>query len=180
MSCRGSNRYPRSFGLVIRLCLLLGVKPIFISLGEPWRNGCIEKFQDTFEHRFFRKIVFSDFQDLQSQAKRFEIFHNQNHRYSCLKGQTPNEVLENNKFSLRAFPDNFSWDSLKERPKTGNIHLIRFIRSNRILDIFGEKFSVNKSLVYEYIRAIIIVKEQKIKLFHQDNLVDEINYELPD
>jgi len=34
LSCRGSNRYPRSFGLVIRLCLLLGVEPIFIPLGE--------------------------------------------------------------------------------------------------------------------------------------------------
>jgi len=53
---RGSNRYPRSSGLVIKLCLLLGVQPIFIPLSEPWRNGCIEKFQATFQHRFFRKI----------------------------------------------------------------------------------------------------------------------------
>jgi transposase-like protein len=180
LSCRGSNRYPRSFGLVIRLCLFLGVEPIFIPLSEPWRNGCIEKFQDTFEHRFFRRIVFSDFKDLQNQAKGFERFHNQNHRYSCLKGQTPNEVLKKDVFPLRVFPDNFSWDSLKERPKTGKIHLIRFIRSNRILDIFGEKSSVNKSLVYEYVRATIIVKEQKIKLFHQDNLVYEFDYKLPD
>jgi len=173
LSCRGSNRYPRSFGLVIRLCLFLGVEPIFIPLGEPWRNGCIEKFQDTFEHRFFRRIVFFDFKDLQNQAKRFERFHNQNHRYSCLKGQTPNEVLKNNKFPLRVFPDNFSWDSLKEKPKSGHIHLIRFIRSNRILDIFGEKFPVNKNLVYEYVRATIIVKDQ-------DNLVDKFDYKLPD
>ncbi len=43
LCCRGSNRYPRSSGLVIRLCLLLGAQPIFIPLGEPWRNGCIEK-----------------------------------------------------------------------------------------------------------------------------------------
>jgi len=109
---RGSNRYPRSFGLVIRLCLFLGIAPIFIPLGEPWRNGCIEKFQDTFEHKFFRKIEFSDFKDLQNQAQIFEGFHNQNHRYSCLKGQTPNDVLKNNRFPLRTFPDNFSWDSL--------------------------------------------------------------------
>ena len=180
LSCKGSNRYPRSFGLVIRLCLFLGIKPIFIPLGEPWRNGCIEKFQDTFEHKFFRKIEFSDFKDLQNQSKRFERFHNQNHRYSCLKGQTPNDVLKNNIFPLRVFPDNFSWDNLNERPQTGKIHLIRFIRSDRMLDIFGEKVPVNKSLVYEYVRATIIVKEQKIKLFHQDNLVDEFDYKLPD
>ena len=180
LCCRGSNRYPRSSGLVIRLCLLLGVQPIFIPLGEPWRNGCIEKFQATFEHRFFRKIRFSDFQDLYKQAKRFEIFHNQNHRYSCLNGKTPDEVLKSNPMPQREFPDYFSWDNLKARVRQGNIHLIRFIRSNRILDIFGEKFQVDRSLVYEYVRATIIVKEQKIKLFHQDKLVNEIDYQLPD
>lgn len=180
LCCRGSNRYPRSSGLVIKLCLLLGVQPIFIPLGEPWRNGCIEKFQATFEHRFFRKIRFSDFQDLYKQAKRFEIFHNQNHRYSCLNGKTPDEVLKSNPMPQREFPDYFSWDNLKARVRQGNIHLIRFIRSNRILDIFGEKFQVDRSLVYEYVRATIIVKEQKIKLFHQDKLVNEIDYQLPD
>jgi hypothetical protein len=30
----------------------------------------------------------------------------------------------------------------------GNISLIRFIRSDRKLDIFGEKFEVSKDLVY--------------------------------
>ena len=180
LCCRGSNRYPRSSGLVIKLCLLLGVQPIFIPLGEPWRNGCIEKFQATFEHRFFRKIRFSDFQDLYKQAKRFEIFHNQNHRYSCLNGKTPDEVLKSNPMPQREFPDYFSWDNLKARVRQGNVHLIRFIRSNRILDIFGEKFQVDRSLVYEYVRATIIVKEQKIKLFHQDKLVNEIDYQLPD
>jgi len=180
LCCRGSNRYPRSSGLVIKLCLLLGVQPIFIPLGEPWRNGCIEKFQATFEYRFFRKIRFSDFQDLHKQAKRFEIFHNQNHRYSCLGGKTPDEVLKNNPMPQREFPDYFSWDNLKARARQGNIHLLRFIRSNRILDIFGEKFQVDRSLVYEYVRATIIVKEQKIKLFHQDKLVNEIDYQLPD
>lgn len=180
LCCRGSNRYPRSSGLVIKLCLLLGVQPIFIPLGEPWRNGCIEKFQATFEHRFFRKIRFSDFQDLYKQAKRFEIFHNQNHRYSCLNGKTPDEVLKSNPMPQREFPGYFSWDNLKARVRQGNIHLIRFIRSNRILDIFGEKFQVDRSLVYEYVRATIIVKEQKIKLFHQDKLVNEIDYQLPD
>ena len=180
LCCRGSNRYSRSSGLVIKLCLLLGVQPIFIPLGEPWRNGCIEKFQATFQHRFFRKIMFSDFQDLQKQAKIFEIFHNQNHRYSCLRGKTPNEALKSSRLPLREFPGHFSWDSLKERARSGNIHLIRWIRSNRTLDIFGEKFRVDKGLVYEYVRATIIVKEQKIKLFHQDKLVNEIDYHLPD
>jgi putative transposase len=38
LSMRGSNRYPHSFGLVIRLCLYIGIQPVFIPIAEPWRN----------------------------------------------------------------------------------------------------------------------------------------------
>jgi len=39
---RGSNRYPRSLGKLLRVCLDLGVEPVFIPTHEPWRNGVIE------------------------------------------------------------------------------------------------------------------------------------------
>ena len=42
LTFRGSNRYPRSPGLIIRLCLHFGVTPVFIPIGEPWRNGLIK------------------------------------------------------------------------------------------------------------------------------------------
>ena len=56
---RGSNRYPHSFGLVIRLCLELGIQPIFVPIGEPWRNGIVEHFQNVFDKMFFRAQYFS-------------------------------------------------------------------------------------------------------------------------
>lgn len=34
LSFRGSNRYPRSLGLVLRLCLYYGVQLAFIPIGE--------------------------------------------------------------------------------------------------------------------------------------------------
>ena len=51
---RGSNQHPHSFGLVIRLCLYMGIQPLFIPLREPWRNGIIEHFQNVFDKMFFR------------------------------------------------------------------------------------------------------------------------------
>lgn len=83
---RGSNQYPHSFGLVIRLCLSLGIQPLFIPLREPWRNGIIEHFQNVFDKMFFRTQHFKDFDYLYKKAKEFELFHNQNHHYSTLKG----------------------------------------------------------------------------------------------
>lgn len=34
--------------------------------------------------------------------------------------------------------------------------IIRFIRSDRKLDIFGEKFTVSKDLVYSCVKAVIV------------------------
>ncbi len=93
LSFRGSNRYPRSFGIVLQLCLYYGIQPIFIPVGEPWRNGTVERFNDTYSRKFFRRQWFHSYEALKRQSKNFQRFHNQHHRYSCLKGKTPMEVL---------------------------------------------------------------------------------------
>lgn len=94
LSFRGSNRYPRSPGLVIRLCLHFGVIPVFIPISEPWRNGAVEKFNDTYNKKFFRCQWFPSYSTLKRQSKHFQRFHNKHHRYSCLKGKTPLEVVK--------------------------------------------------------------------------------------
>ena len=98
LSFRGSNRYPRSLGIVLRLCLHFGIQPIFIPVGEPWRDGIIEHFNDTYDKKFFRRQWFSNYAQLKRQSKNFQQFHNKNHRYSCLKGKTPLEVIEADEF----------------------------------------------------------------------------------
>lgn len=47
----------------------------------------------------------------------------------------------------------------------GNIVLIRFIRSDRKLDIFGEKFQVSKDLIYSYVKAVIVTKIHTLQLY---------------
>jgi len=54
--------------------------------------------------------------------------------------------------------------------------VVRYIRSDSRLNIFGEMFPVSDELQYEYVVATIVVKEQKLKLFLADEQVDEFNY----
>ena len=42
-----------------------------------------------------------------------------------------------------------------DKPETGRYHLIRLIRSDGLLDIFGERFSVLPETTHEYVRATI-------------------------
>ena len=175
LSARGSNRYPHSFGLVIRLCLKLGIQPLFIPVGEPWRNGIIEHFQDVFDKMFFRAQYFKNFNHLFQQAKDFEIFHNQNHRYSTLGGKTPMEKFSGN---VKLLSRDFNLPK-KLAITPGHIHLVRFIRSNRILDIFGEKFAMPIEVEYEYVWATIDTAKESLLVYHDSKLIEKFDYSLP-
>jgi len=100
---------------------------------------------------FFRSRYFSSFSHLVSQIRGFEIFHDNNHRYSTLDGKTPTEKRSDD---IRYLSKDFK---LPDKPGIANgyVHLVRFIRSNRILDIFGEKFSMPTQLEYEYVWTTI-------------------------
>ena len=61
----------------------------------------------------------------------------------------------------------------------GNIIVIRFIRSDRLLDIFGEKFKVSKDLIYSYVEAVIVTEIHQLQVFVGDELAVTFDYQLP-
>jgi len=179
LSFRGSNRYPRSFGKVIRLCLYYGIQPVFIPIGEPWRNGIVERFNDTYNEKFFRRQWFPSYVTLKSQSKNFQRYHNKHHRYSCLKGKTPLQVVQEDGYVPHVLGPNTKIPAIDYIPD-GNVMLIRFIRSDRKLDIFGEKFEVSKDLVYSYVKAIIVTGSNALQIYLGDELVKIFDYAIPE
>ena len=65
-----------------------------------------------------------------------------------------------------------------DKPEEGCYHLVRFIRSDYRLNIFGEMFSAPPETLYEYVVAIIDVKEQKLKLFLDTIQIEEYKYQM--
>lgn len=175
LAAQGSHLYPHSFGVVIRLCLELGIQPVFIPIKEPWRNGIIERFQDIFDKMFFRAQFFPSFTKVVQQARCFELFHDKNHRYSTLEGKTPMEKFSGN---ITLLPNDFVLPQ-KLTIAPGSIHLIRFIRSNLILDVFSEKFSLPREAEYEYVWATIDTAKQKLFVSHDSKVFVEFDYALP-
>jgi putative transposase len=175
---RGSNRHPRSFGRVIRLCLHYGITPVFIPIGEPWRNGVIESFNNTYDKKFFRRQWFTSYGALKRQSKHFQRFHNKFHRYSCLKGKTPLEASGGHSDPAMLLPAATKLPRLEHIPD-GQIIIIRFIRSDQKLDIFTEKFKVPKDLVYTYVKAVIDTSTHSFSLFLGDELIQIFDYHIP-
>ncbi|MBC8490960.1 MAG: transposase [Candidatus Marinimicrobia bacterium] len=177
---RGSNRWPRSFGLVIRFCLSLWVQPVFAPVGEPWRQGVIEKFNHVYDKQFFRNQRFGSFVELKKESIVFEQFHNENHHYSLIGGKTPNQVVAVESLGkAHLLDENYQLPKDEISLEEGNIHLIRFIRSDKVLNVFGEKFPLRNVPAYEYVVATICVEAHVIKVKLDDQLVEEIGYPVP-
>ena len=178
MSFFGSPTHPRGMGPLIRLCLHYGVEPWFIPMAEPWRNGVIEKFNDQYQQKFLGKVIMTTQDDLTTGTLEFEQRHNSSYRYSKLGGKTPLKALAASKIKLRFPKQEEAPHHRLKKPETGRYHIVRLIRSNMKLNIFGEQFPVAPELALEYVVATIDVKEQKIKLFLDKTQVDEFNYKL--
>jgi len=172
----GSPMHPRGMGPLIRLCLHHKVQLWFIPPAEPWRNGVVEKFNDHYQQKFLNKVMMTAENELKEASFGFEYKHNSSYRYSKLRGKTPLQALVGANRTLK-FPDqNQTPQHPLKKPRTGRYHVVRYIRSDNRLNIFGEFFPVSSELQYEYVVATIDVKEQKLKLFLANKQVDEFNY----
>jgi len=178
MSFFGSPTHPRGMGPLIRLCLHNGVEPWFIPVAEPWRNGMIESFNDRYQQRFLAKQKMLSKSDLEASSLKFEQRHNSKYRYSKINGKTPIKALAASATKLR-FPGDVEPPRYRQKkPTTGKYHLVRLIRSNEQINIFGELFRVPPELAYEYVVATIDVKDQKLQLFLGKSQVEEFDYKL--
>ena len=179
LAFRGSNRYPRSFGSVVRFALSQGVAPVFIPVSEPWRNGIIEKFNHTYQQKFLQKQLFKDLNDLSVYEQSFINFHNSNHRYSSLMHKTPDEVR-----SLLLSPIYYNGTihlpDLKSEIKIpltkGCIYYIRFIRSDLKLYLPNESFTLKPELKYSYVVAEINIENHSLVIRQNNKIIQVFNY----
>lgn len=174
----GSRRHPRGMGPLVRLCLHNGVQPWFIPFAEPWRNGVVEWFNNHHKQKFLRKITMTSWEELEEGSLAFENRHNSRHRYSKLGGKTPLKALATSEATLIFPKEETPPVHPLPKPEAGCYHLVRLIRSKLQIDVFGETFPVAPELQYEYVVATIDVKEQRLKLVHNDVQIDEFNYNL--
>ena len=169
----GSRAHPRGLGPLIRLCLAMQVEPWFIPPAEPWRNGVIEKFNDRWQQfgplrRTLRTVAAVD-----RANGRFEDRHNAHYRYSKLGGRTPNAVLAASGRPLR-YPDQPQAPRHPlAKPAQGRYHLIRFVRHDGRIDLFGESLRVPPEAVHTYVRATIDVGHERLTIALDGRVIDQ-------
>ena len=138
----------------------------------------VESFNDRYQQMFLAKHIMLSMGELKACSLAFEQRHNSKYRYSKIGGKTPIKALVASPIKLR-FPGDVAPPLHRQnKPMHGRYHLVRLIRSDMKLNIFGEIFQVPTGLMYEYVVATIDVKDQKLQLFLGKTQVEEFDYKL--
>lgn len=182
---------PRSFGPFLRLCFWLRVEVWFIPLGEPWRNGLIERLNSDFE-TFYRGQSFENLAQLKQESETFERFRNSRYPHGALSvrehgSRVPGEVRTHNGFVPRQLPAGFSLEDFRGTRgkrkgrlllplRDGCVRCVRFVRSDLKVNLFGQHFTVPKPYCYTYVVATIDVGAETLQLHHEDQLIQTHHY----
>jgi hypothetical protein len=172
---RGSNRYPRSFGRVVRVAVDLGLEPVFNPPGEPWRNGGVERHNSFIQDRLFT-IECAHLAALRQQAYACQTACNHTHRLATLNGLTPDEVATK---AIRRFPPtDYNRHQLRSLPQNkGFVSFVRLIRkSGRITLGAGDRFMVDPDIAYTYVLARVDLAQKKVIISQDDTLIKTYDY----
>lgn len=153
-----------NFGPVVAMCLDLHVTPRFIPLREPWRNGVVEHFNDVWDKSFFRTERFNSLEHLRTENAAFAAFHNAHHRYAAHKGASPDELWP----SGRPAGLSTSYRPPTSLPARGRIEVVRYVRSNRLVDLFGKRVALAEEFTHQYVTAIIKVRSKQVVIVTLD------------
>ncbi len=171
----GSLNKPTALGKVIRLCLLNKVVPVFIPIKEPWRNGIIEHFNNTMQSAILNSARFETLEQIQDAAEQFCKIHNTNHCYSSQNGMVPDDCRRYLNYSIFPLSENYQLPENLHLCE-GEIHIIRFIRSDLKFHIFGLSYILPEEAQYEYILGVILTQEHKLKIFKEQKTIAEFRF----
>lgn len=164
---RGSNRYPRSFGRVVRTAVDLGVEPLFNPPNEPWRNGGVERQNGFLEDRLLSR-EYSDFEALTHEVQICQEACNATHRLATFNGLTPNQVAQQATRHLLSSEYHRHRHSLPQQG--GFVMFIRLVRkSGRITLGAGDRFMVDPELAHTYAVARVDLARQQVTISQQVN-----------
>lgn len=180
LSFKGSNRHPRGLGLLLRTALAFNVTPRFIPVGEPWRNGVIERFNQKVEKTLLSQ-EHASFNELLLHSREFTQVHNSEHHYSTLGHKTPLQLDQELDLPIVTLRGDYE---VAERPKLdcsnrNEIHFIRLVRSDLTINVLNAEIEVPLELMHTYVEAILLVNDHQLQIRQDGRLMQTQEFIMP-
>ena len=173
MIFQGTHRYPDALGRIIRLCLSLGVVPVFVPPRETGFQAMIESYNGWWQARVWSRFQHADLAALQERSGRYVAALRQ-HRAARIEAAP----------DRRAFPAGWKLD-LKKRPQ-GRLVYLRRSSGLSAVTLLGQTWPLGQVWPNRLVRCEVDLDKDKIRFFtlrrkdpaSQPQIL-EVDYRLP-
>jgi len=149
---QGPHQYPDVIGRVSRVCLSLGVVPVFVPPREPGFQAAIENFNGRW------------------QSKVWTRFH-----HESLRGLRKRSTLYIEAFRTRAasrieaaperIPIPSTWSLDLQAPPRGEIIYLRRTTGAGTAEVLGQHFLIERTWVHRLVRAVVDLDQETISFY---------------
>jgi transposase len=170
---QGPHQWPDTFGRVSRLCLQLGVIPVFAPPRETGFQAAIENYNGRWQVRVWQRFEHEDLRMLGRHSDRFVAALRQ--RGAARRDAAP---------ARRPFPGRWALDL--QRPLRGTVIFLRRTNERGEAELLGRWYPVDPLWPHRLVRAEVDLTGKQIRFYRlrrrepeQQPLIKAIPYEPP-
>ncbi len=149
---QGNHAWPDTFGRVTRICLSLGVIPVFAPPLSRGFQADIEAFNGRWQDAVWSRFTFRNRAQLVAQSRKFIQAHHARHA-----------VRIEDAPARRTFPKN--WRANLQQPLKGTVIFVRVTSATGAATVLGHTFPLSSLWCHRLIRADVNLTGHEIK-FH--------------
>ena len=152
MIFHGTPRYPDALGRVVRVCLSLGVVPVFVPPRETGFQAMIESYNGWWQTRVWSRFEHPDLEQLQGRSGR--------HVQAVRKQRVARIEAAPDR---RPFPT--AWElNLKKRPH-GRLVFLRRSNASSAVTLLGQDWPLGQLWPNRLVRCEVDLNEDKLRFF---------------
>jgi hypothetical protein len=149
---QGTHTHPDVIGRVSRLCLSLGVVPVFVVPHELGFQSMIENYNGTWQAKVWARFPHGSLLDLQGHSQRY-VTALRRHRADRIESAP----------QRRAFPTGWHLN-LQSRPR-GRIMYLRRTNAVGTVEVMGRSFEVDPHWLNRLVRVEVDLDEDKVRIY---------------
>ena len=170
---QGAHQWPNSFGRVTRLCVQLGVIPVFAPPREVGFQAAIESYNGRWQSKVWQRFQHDNLLTLRRHSDRYVD--------AARKRSAPRRDAAP---ARKRFPDD--WELNLQKPLAGTVIFLRRTNNLGVVEMLGQSFTVDPAWPNRLLRAEVDLTRGQIRFYRlrrrepkQQPLITTIEYQTP-
>jgi len=170
---QGAHQFADTVGRVSRLCLSLGVTPVFAPPLEHGLQNAIEGFNALWQAKVWQRFTFASLSHLDRHSAQYVRAHRARHALRAEQAPT-----------RRPFPS--GWQLHLDAPLTGRLIYLRRTDDDGHVRLLGHRIAVDPQWAHRLVRCEVQFDQQRIQCFAlrrrdpaDQPLLKQVHYRMP-